>query len=370
MRIFLLTLFLTAASAATFAPFFKAMNPVKNSYIVKVKDGIDVKAVLAELPSGASVKYAFTDVLNGFAVDHIGSVNALTKLPFVEYVEEDSMAKSDVEWGCDRLDQRNLPLDGVINIYGTGAGANIFILDTGIRYTHVEFGGRAEFFWDYETFGDGTDCNGHGTHCAGTAGGTSVGVAVQATVHSVRVLPCTGSGPTSNIIAGLNAVAAGSPKPGVASLSSSAGPSTSLDNAVRDLINSGVPTVVSAGNGSADACAFSPARVATAETVASTTSTDTRSSFSNHGTCVDIFAGGSSIRSAHHPTDTSYTIMSGTSQAAPHVAGAIAVHLAAGRCSSGATCKDKLRNDATTGTVINPGPGTPNRLLYVENQTV
>ncbi|XP_070546948.1 aqualysin-1-like [Ptychodera flava] len=346
------------------APYYKVKNSVKNRYLVGVKDGVSVASVMDSLPARASVTNVYGTVFNGFAVEHLGSVNQLRGLPFVEYVEDDSIMKADVEWGCDRLDQRNLPLDGRMDIYGTGNGANVFIADTGLRYTHVEFNGRAHPFYDFQSGRDGSDCHGHGTHCAGTAVGNSVGVAVQANVYSVRVLNCQGSGLTSNIVAGLDAVAASGPKPGVVSMSLGGGASTTLDNGVRNVIAAGYPTSVSAGNSNANACNQSPARVAEAVTVGSTDSSDRRSSFSNFGSCVDIFAGGTSVRSSYHTSDTAYATMSGTSMSCPHVAGVIAVHLAAGRCSTGPNCMSLLIGDATSGVISNPGSGSPNLLLY------
>ncbi|XP_070549964.1 aqualysin-1-like [Ptychodera flava] len=362
MRILLLALLVAAASAAQLAPYLEVKNAIKNRYFVKVKDGIEVASALDRLPSRVMVANIYRSVFNGFVVEHFGSVNSLRQLPFVEYVEDDSIMKADVEWGCDRLDQRNLPLDGIMDIYGTGNGANVFIADTGLRYTHQEFNGRAHPFYDFAVVG--SDCHGHGTHCGGTAVGNAVGVAVEANVYSVRVLNCQGSGLTSNIVAGLDAVAASGPKPGVVSMSLGGGASTALDNGVRNVIAAGYPTSVSAGNSNANACNQSPARVAEADTVGSTDSSDRRSSFSNFGSCVDIFAGGTSVRSSYHTSDTAYATMSGTSMSCPHVAGVIAVHLASGQCSTGANCKSILTGDATSGVISNLGVGSPNLLLY------
>ncbi|XP_070549998.1 aqualysin-1-like [Ptychodera flava] len=366
MRIVLLALFVTAASAAKLAPYLQSKDAVQNRYFVKVKDEFQVSSVTAKLTRNFRILRKFTRVFHGFVVEHIGSINTLRGLPFVEYVEDDSIMTAHVEWGCDRIDQRNLPLDGRMDIYGTGSGAHVFIADTGIRYTHVEFGGRAHPFFDFESGRDGADCHGHGTHCGGTAVGETVGVAVDAQVHSVRVLNCQGSGFTSDIVAGLDAVAASGIQRGVVSMSLGGGASTAMDNGVKNVIAAGYPTAVSAGNSNANACNQSPARVEEADTVGSTDSFDRRSSFSNFGSCVDIFAAGTSVRSAYHTSDTAYATMSGTSMSCPHVAGAIAVHMGARLCHTGENCKAKLAADATNGVISNPGTGSPNLLLYVE----
>ena len=202
------------------------------------------------------------------------------------------------------------------------------MIDTGIRASHQEFAGRIGNGFTAITDGQGTnDCNGHGTHVAGTTGGTTYGVAKQVTLHPVRVLSCSGSGSNSGVIAGVDWVTANHVKPAVANMSLGGGVSTALDNAVQNSIAAGVSYAVAAGNSNANACNYSPARAANAVTVGSTTSSDARSSFSNFGTCVDLFAPGSSITSAWYTSNTATNTISGTSMASPHVAGALALYL-------------------------------------------
>jgi subtilisin family serine protease len=219
----------------------------------------------------------------------------------------------------------------------------------------------ADFIGD----GNGTnDCNGHGTHVAGTTGGTTYGVAKQVTLHAVRVLDCQGSGTTSGVIAGVDWVTQNHDSPAVANMSLGGAASTSLDSAVSNSIGSGVSYAIAAGNASANACNYSPARVAAANTVGSTTSSDGRSSFSNYGTCLDIFAPGSSITSAWHTSNTATNTISGTSMATPHVAGAIPLYLQTNPGASPATVTSALVSNSTSGRVSNAGTGSPNRLLY------
>ncbi len=222
-------------------------------------------------------------------------------------------------------------------------------------------GNGADFVGD----GQGTnDCNGHGTHVAGTTGGTTYGVAKQVTLHAVRVLNCQGSGSNAGVIAGVDWVTANSPSPAVANMSLGGGASSALDSAVNNSINSGVSYAIAAGNSNANACNYSPARVAAANTVGSTTSTDARSSFSNYGTCLDIFAPGSSITSAWSTSNTATNTISGTSMASPHVAGAIALYLQTNPGASPATVTQALVTNSTPNKVTSPGTGSPNRLLY------
>jgi hypothetical protein len=297
------------------------------------------------------------------------AAEALTHDPRVASVEEDGVltattTQTSPPWGLDRIDQRDLPLNSQYNYTPTGAGVHAYIIDTGIRTTHAQFGGRASAAFD-AFGGTGQDCNGHGTHVAGTVGGSTYGVAKGVTLHAVRVLDCTGNGTDSTVIAGIDWVTAHRVLPAVANMSLGGGASAALDTAVQNSINSGVTYAVAAGNDfGADACTGSPSRVAAALTVGSTTSTDAKSDFSNIGTCVDIFAPGSSILSSWYTSDTATNTISGTSMATPHVAGAAALYLQDNPAATPAQVSDAVRTTATTGKVTGAGTGSPNRLLY------
>ncbi|KAJ8050906.1 Subtilisin-like protease 2 [Holothuria leucospilota] len=247
---------------------------------------------------------------------------------------------------------------------GTGAGVTVYVIDTGIRYTHVDFGGRAEPGFDFAG-GSGEDCHGHGTHCAGTVGGRTYGVAKCVTLKSVRVFDCFGSGSRSGIIAGVDFTArdCGGGRC-VASMSLRGPRSSSVDNAVANAVSKGVVVVVAAGNANDTACNYSPAGEPTAITVGATQSDDERSSFSNYGPCVDLFAPGTAITSAWYTSDAASNTLSGTSMACPHVAGAAALLLQRG--VSAGDVPSTIVSEATKGIVINPGSCSPNEFLYVE----
>jgi len=290
--------------------------------------------------------------------------------PRVSYIEQDSevwavATQQGATWGLDRIDQHNRPLSGTYTYNTTASNVHAYVIDTGIRSTHTQFGGRVSGGASFVNDGRGTtDCNGHGTHVSGTIGGSTYGVAKAVRLHPVRVLDCNGSGTTSGVIAGVNWVTSNHQSPAVANMSLGGGASSSLDTAVANSIASGVTYAIAAGNSNANACNSSPARVGTAITVGSTTSADGRSSFSNFGTCLDIFAPGSSITSAWASSDTATNTISGTSMATPHVAGAAALYLAAHTGASPATVRNALVNGATANVIGNVGSGSPNRLLF------
>jgi len=273
-------------------------------------------------------------------------------------------------WGLDRIEQRNLPLDNSYTYPTTASAVHAYVIDTGVRFTHSTFGGRATSGRDtIDNDDDATDCHGHGTHVAGTVGGTEYGVAKGAQIVGVRVLNCAGSGTTAQVVAGIDWVTANAIKPAVANMSLGGGRDTVLDNATANSIASGITYSVSAGNGNVigvgqPACNYSPARVATAITVGATDITDRRASFSNYGTCVDIFAPGVDITSSWNGSDTDTETISGTSMSAPHVAGAAAMVLAFKPTYTPLQVRNALVNRATNGVVINPGTGSPNKLLY------
>jgi subtilisin family serine protease len=297
---------------------------------------------------------------------------ALSADPEVAFVEQDqvvraSVTQSPATWGLDRIDER-APVAGADFTYtNTGNGVTAYIIDTGILLGHTEFTGRLAAGFDAVTSGgNGNDCNGHGTHVAGTVGGTTYGVAKRVTLIPVRVLSCTGSGSNSGVIAGVDWVRNHHPAgvPAVANMSLGGGASTALDNAVAAAIADGVTFAVAAGNSNRDACNFSPARTAAAITVGATTSTDARASYSNFGRCLDIFAPGSAITSAWFTSTTSTNTISGTSMASPHVAGVAALYLQSNATASPATVRDALVNNSTTGRVTSAGRNSPNRLLF------
>jgi subtilisin family serine protease len=271
--------------------------------------------------------------------------------------------QSPVTWGLDRIDQVALPLSNSYTYTTTGSGVNAYVIDTGIRITHSNFGGRA--FVAFDSFGgNGIDCNGHGTHVAGTIGSSTYGVAKSVRLYAVRVLNCSGSGTTSGVIAGVNWVTANRVNPAVANMSLGGGVSTALDSAVNNSINSGVTYAVAAGNSNTNASNSSPARVAAAITVGSSTRTDARSSFSNYGSVVDIFAPGSSITSTWHTSNTATNTISGTSMASPHVAGVAARYKQTNPGASPATVRNAIVNAASLNRLSGIPSGTANRLLF------
>ena len=387
-----LTLMPTATQGRNYAVEPKAERAPQAKYLSKGKDAIPDQYIvvledwaagqkgdfsqageLADLLTsvyGGAKGHVYKHALNGFSVRMpAAAAMLLSQDARVAYVEEDGQmhttaTQSNPPWGLDRIDQRDRPLSGTDTYTWTGSGVRVYVIDTGIRTSHTQFGGRASNVYDVNG-GNGQDCNGHGTHVAGTVGGSTYGVAKSALLRGVRVFGCSSSTATSNIIAGVNYVTANRVLPAAANMSVGGGASSSLDSAVQSMINSGVTTAVAAGNDyGVDACTRSPARVGAAITVGSTTSSDARSSFSNIGTCLDIFAPGSSILSAWYTSDTATNTISGTSMATPHVAGVAALYLQSNTGASPATVRNAIVNNATTGRLTGIGTGSPNRLLY------
>src|SRR5256885_6161488 len=299
----------------------KAKKPIPNSYIVVFEGRVaDAPGVADELARthGAKTKHVY-GALKGFAAEMSeAAANAIANDPRVKYVEEDSIVQIDTTqtgatWGLDRIDQRNLPLDGSYTYNTTASNVHAYIVDTGILTSHTQFGGRASVGVDEVGDGqNGIDCNGHGTHVSGTVGGSTYGVAKSVSLVAVRVLDCSGSGTNSGVIAGVNWVATNAIHPAVANMSLGGGASQAVDDAVNGAINSGVTFAIAAGNSNTDACTQSPARVAAAITVAATDSNDTRASFSNFGTCVDLFGPGVNITSDWFSSNTATNTISGT----------------------------------------------------------
>ncbi|HEY0015971.1 MAG TPA: S8 family peptidase [Longimicrobium sp.] len=350
------------------APLLAAQSGgIEGSYIVVLNDGADPRSVAAV--AGVSPRYVYTATLNGFSASlNAGQLNALRHNPSVDYVEQDQVVRAtqtSVPWNLDRIDQRSLPLNGAYTPIGTpGTGVRAYVIDTGIYTAHTQFGGRASNVYD-ATGGNGADCNGHGTHVAGIIGATSYGVANRVTLHGVRVLNCTGSGTSAGVIAGVDWVRVNRVNPAVANMSVGGGFSTALNTAVNNLANSGVFVSVGAGADNASACNVSPASAASAMTVAASTSTDAKASYTNYGSCVDIYAPGSSIISTWHTSTTATNTISGTSMAAPHAAGVAARYKATYGNAATATIDTWIKNRATANVITGNPTGTPNRLLYV-----
>ncbi len=319
----------------------------------------------------ARIERKFRRTLDGFVAKvPKGRLADLANDPQVEYIEADRIiqleaTQASATRGLDRIDQRDLPLDNSYTYNTTADAVNVYIIDTGIRLSHTEFAGRAQPGYTVVNDGRGTnDCNGHGTHVAGTVGGARYGVAKEVNLYAVRVLDCRGRGLLSAVIAGVDWVAENHMAPAVANVSLGGGASFSLDSAVRNAVSDGVTFVVAAGNSNANACNSSPARVDQAITVGATTVNDARASYSNWGSCVDVFAPGSSITSAWVWGDSSSRTISGTSMAAPHVAGVAALYLADHPNATPAQVFDNVVNTATEGQLSGLGSGSPNKLVY------
>jgi subtilisin family serine protease len=383
------------AAERTLAPVHNEGGPntIPGQYIVVFKPGTARNVVAAAQERikslGGKVLFTYTSSLIGFSVKVPAegeqaqrAVQALRELSGVAYIEADQKVSGDTiqppnpptvpPAGLDRTSERLLPLDTKYTYSETGIGVQVYILDSGIRTTHTEFAGRASGAFTAIMDGNGTnDCNGHGTNVAGIVGGATFGIAKGVTLHAVRVLDCGNAGTEAGVIAGVDWLTNNATHPAVANMSLGGGVSTALDTAVTNSINSGVIYVVSAGNNNADACSQSPARVPAAITVGAVNPTnDTRASFSNFGTCLDLFGPGVNILSAGIASDTATSTFSGTSQAAPHVAGVAARYLETHPTANPAAVWAAIHNadDVSTTTgwagVINPGAGSPNELLH------
>lgn len=360
----------------------EAKGIIKNQYIVILNKDVGSSNEFAQgiaKQHGGKVLQTYDAVLKGFAIylpDVAGTafVEAMKKNPKVVSVENDTIMKVDAttqsnpDWGLDRIDQKNLPLDSAYSYLQTGSGTTAYIVDTGILSTHQQFSGRVLSGYTAISDGNGTtDCHGHGTHVAGTVGGSTYGVAKNVSLVPIRILGCDGSGASSNVIAGLDWILKNGKKPAVVNISLGGEANASLDSAVENLFNNGYVMVVAAGNSNTDACSSSPARVSKAITVAATDSTDTRASYSNYGSCVDIFAPGSQINSSWIGSNTATKVLNGTSMATPHVVGVVAEMLQSTPTATPQTISTNLLNQASNNVVKNPS-GSPNRLLYKSAQ--
>ncbi len=348
---------------------------VPGQYIVVFKGTTPSAAAAADLAraQGGRVEESWKDALNGALISGLSekAAESLAKDPRVAWVQEDAIgtitgSQTYPPWGLGRVDQRFLPLNGTYNYDFDGSGIHAYILDTGIRDTHLDFGGRASR--DFDSVGDGqnsNDCHGHGTHVAGTLGGATYGVAKNVRLHAVRVCNCSGSCPSSSVVSGVNWVMTNAVRPAVSNMSLRFfNGDSAVDAAVANAVGSGIFFAVAAGNENQDACLHSPARVPTAFTVGATTSTDARAGYSSFGTCLDLFAPGSSVLSAWHTGNSATNTLDGTSMASPHVAGAAALVLDESPALTAVQVATELINRSTLGVVTNPGTGSPNRLLY------
>ncbi|MGR4882731.1 S8 family peptidase [Streptomyces sp. LARHCF249] len=368
----------TASAAApepTPVPLQTSANAVPGQYIVTLEKGVDAAKLAEKLK--LKPKHVYGSALNGFAVPLTPLQLDIVRVSLgVKAVEEDTKVASvpvpvapsasrapSSSWGMDRIDQQQLPLDSNFTVNNNGSGVTAYILDTGIDYAHTEFGGRAKA--GYDAMGDGRngqDCNGHGTHVAGTVAGSTYGVARKANLVSVRVLGCDGKGTYAGMIAGMDWVAKNATQPAVLNGSLGGPRSEALNNAVNALSDAGVLPVIAAGNDAQDACNVSPASASRVVTVAASNRWDEETSFSNWGQCVSLYAPGQEIVSAKLGGGS--VALNGTSMAAPHVAGVVALYKQAHPNELPADIANFLGEESTKDALTSVSKGTPNELLF------
>ena len=356
-----------------------ATSPAQVTYLIKFNTPVTdrlLNSINFNQQFQGKIKFIYQHAFQGIAVQIPQNVEQefvrILKLnPTVSLIEKDQVFKSNATtqtnatWGLDRSDQRNLPLNSTYNVDGNAQGVPVYVVDTGVLASHQDFAGRVKAGYTAVSDGKGTtDCNGHGTHVAGTIAGTKYGIAKSASIIPVRVLDCNGSRTTSTVIAGLDWVASQNPRNAVVNLSLGGGTSTALDDAINRVVNKDIVVVVAAGNNNADACNYSPSRVPAAITVGATTNQDQRANYSNYGKCLDVFAPGSNITSDWYSSNTATATASGTSMASPHVAGLAAILRAIYTGENVSQITNRILNKATTNKVTDSQAGSPNRLLY------